>query len=112
MVVSIRSHRSRRFREYALSMLLLAACSSGSNIETLDIIRRRGEFDSYQILLNQPITVTAGTRSLPGHEVVFGMTRRNEVRESYFAVVALDDQYVKFTITQTLDPTGTAHELE
>ena len=179
MVHSIRSHRSRRFPEYALSMLLLAACSSGSStadttpgpartpsvpkavddvvaagtqrfpsaelgtlyryargefkpdvylyaksgwrdaqsqaqtfIETLDVNRRQGAFDSYQILLKQAITVTAGTRSFPGHEVVFRMTRRNEVRESYFAVVALDNQYVKFRITQTLDATATAKARE
>ena len=179
MVDSMRNHRDRRFREYALTMLLLAACSSGSRtadvtpgparsptvptavddvtaagtqrfpsaqlgtlyryargdfkpdvflyaksgwrdsqsqaqtfIETLDISRRRGEFESYQILLNQAITVTAGARSLPGHEVIFRMTRRNEVRESYFAVVALDDEYVKFRITQAVDATATARARE
>jgi len=65
-------------------------------LQTLAIYRSRGEFDSYQVLLKQPITVAG----FPGHEVVLKFTRRGQPSDSYFSLVRLPNEYVKFRISQ------------
>jgi len=67
--------------------------------QTLEVYRSRGEFDSYQILLTQPITVAG----FSGQEVVHKYTRRGQVSDSYFSVVELPNEYVKFRISQPPD---------
>jgi hypothetical protein len=67
--------------------------------QVLEIYRSRGEFDSYQILLTQPVTVAG----FPGHEVVHKYTRQGKDSDSYFSVVQLPNEYVKFRISQPPD---------
>ena len=43
-------------------------------------------------------------RSYDGHEIIVRLTPNHDNQVSYFAVVALDDQYVKFRISQPLVP--------
>jgi hypothetical protein len=77
-----------------------------SFIEALEINKRRGEFDSFDVLLTRSINLDANGRILPGHEIVLKMHRRNEPRDSYFAVVSLPNEYVKFRITQVPSETS------
>jgi hypothetical protein len=73
-------------------------------LKELRIMRLRGEYDSYQILVEDAVEVTNGTQIIAGHEVVFRSQRRARQNDEYFAVLALPEQYARFRITQPVDP--------
>jgi hypothetical protein len=73
-------------------------------VPTLDYYQHKGEYESYRIQLTQPIVLNAGDRALPGHEIVVRYDQKDHTRDSYFAVVSLPNEYVKFRITQRSHP--------
>lgn len=68
--------------------------------KTLKMMRFDREIGEYHILLDEQTTVTANGREYYGHEIVFTTVRRGLRRDSYFLVLALPEQYIKFRITQ------------
>jgi hypothetical protein len=69
-------------------------------IESLKFRRVFGRFDSFRVLLDEPITVTIGNQTFPAHEIVAQIRSRAQWYDTYFSVIALPDQFVKFRITQ------------
>ena len=72
-------------------------------IETLEIDRRRGYFESFEVLLTQPVTFHSAIGELLGHEVVTKHRRKGRDGTSYFAVYPLGSDYVKFRLTRQGD---------
>ena len=72
-------------------------------VDALEIERRRGRFDRYEVLTNVPFNIEILGRVFAAHEVTFRVTRRGEDRNSYFAVVSLPDRYLKVRISRKPD---------
>ena len=72
---------------------------AASFLEVLEIDRRRGRFDSFEVLSNAAFNMQIHDRVITGHEITIRMLRRGEPRYSYFAVVSLPESYFKIRAT-------------
>ncbi len=73
-------------------------------VDAIGEMRLRGRYESYDMLLDVPIKLNIGTEALAGHEIIFRIAQAGRKRDSYFAVIGLPEQYVKFRITQPTEP--------
>lgn len=100
-------YRDGRFRPdvyvYPASEWPDVATQAFDFVQTLNAERNRRWFDAYEIMLDEPIRLPVAEDTLTGHEIVFRIRRGSQNRDSYFAVLAVRDQYVKFRITQAPD---------
>lgn len=69
-------------------------------VDALAIERRRGRFDSYEVLTNVPFNLQVDNKVFAAQEVTFRIVRKGEPRNSYFAVVSLPDRYFKLRVTR------------
>ena len=72
-------------------------------IQTLEIEKRRGRFDPYEVMLNAPFNMETADTVRAAHEVIARLIRKGEPRNSYFAVVSTSAGFVKFRITHRPD---------
>ena len=71
-------------------------------LEELRIMRLRGDYDGYDVLTEESLTLSIGTHTITGSEIVFRTQRRARRSDEYFAAVALPEQYVTFRVVQPL----------
>ncbi len=81
-------------------------------VDVIGEMRMRRRYDDYEILLDVPITLEIPGDTLAGHEIVFRVKRGNDRRDSYFAVIAMPGEYVKFRITQALSDSSVIRSRE
>jgi hypothetical protein len=64
------------------------------------------EIDWYDVQTEEPLAIPIAADTLRGYEVVALTTTRGRRRESYFAVIALADEYVTFRVTHPPEQTS------
>jgi hypothetical protein len=68
-------------------------------IDVLEIERKRKQMLRYEVLSTFSFTIPLGADTLAAQEVVVKMERKEGVLQSYFAVVSLPAEYVKFRMS-------------
>jgi hypothetical protein len=76
-------------------------------IQVLELDKRRGQLDAYEVLTNTPFNMDITGRIVAAHEITMNVTFRGKPHRSYFAVVSLPDAYAKFRITRPVASTDT-----
>ena len=69
-------------------------------IESLKFQRVFGRSDAFRVVLDEPIRATIHEQTYEGHEIVAQIRGRGQWYDTYFSVIALPDEFVKFRITQ------------